>query len=53
VNQQKEKSMALLPWNQGFSVSIKKFDDQHKQLVNLINQLHGAMKVGKGREELN
>jgi len=44
--------MSLIAWNQGFSVNIKRYDDQHKELVGLINQLHEAMKVGKGREAL-
>jgi len=44
--------MSLIAWNQAFCVKIKKFDDQHKELVRFINQLHDAMKVGKGREVL-
>ena len=40
--------MALMEWNPTFSVNVKKFDDQHKKLVDLLNQLHDAMKVGQG-----
>ncbi|KAF0219430.1 MAG: hemerythrin family [Geobacteraceae bacterium] len=40
--------MALLTWNDGYSVKVKQFDDQHKKLIDLVNQLHDAMKVGKG-----
>ena len=40
--------MALMEWNPTFSVKVKKFDDQHKKLVELINQLFDAMKAGQG-----
>ena len=40
--------MALMEWSPGFSVKVKKFDDQHKKLVDLVNQLHDAMKAGEG-----
>jgi hemerythrin len=44
--------VALISWSNSLSVNIKKFDDQHMKLVNMVNQLHEAMKVGKGREML-
>jgi hemerythrin len=44
--------MALLTWNDGYSVKVKQFDDQHKKLIDMVNELHDAMKVGKGREVL-
>ena len=44
--------MALIEWNPAFSVKVKKFDDQHKKLIDLINQLHEAMKEGKGNTVL-
>ena len=40
--------MALFEWNSAFSVKVRKFDDQHKKLIDLINQLHDAMKAGEG-----
>ena len=40
--------MALIDWNPAYSVKVKKFDDQHKKLIELINQLHDAMKAGEG-----
>ncbi|HXE96883.1 MAG TPA: bacteriohemerythrin [Dongiaceae bacterium] len=40
--------MALIEWSPAYSVKVKKIDEQHKKLVDLINQLHGAMKSGQG-----
>jgi hemerythrin len=40
--------MALITWSDALSVNIKKIDDQHKCLVELVNKLHDAMKAGKG-----
>lgn len=44
--------MGLIRWEDRYSVKISKFDQQHQQLVGLINQLYEAMKVGKGQIEL-
>jgi hemerythrin len=44
--------MALMEWSPVLSVNVKKFDDQHKKLVDLVNQLHDAMKAGEGNTML-
>ena len=44
--------MALLDWNETYSVGVTKFDDQHKRLFSLINQLNDAMKIGKSKDVL-
>lgn len=44
--------MALMEWSPAFSVKVKKFDDQHKKLVDLVNQLYDAMKAGEGNTML-
>ena len=44
--------MALLNWSDDLSVKVNGIDNQHKMLVNLINDLHNAMKDGKGKEKL-
>ncbi len=40
--------MAIIEWSPALSVKVKKFDEQHKMLVDLVNQLHDAMKAGQG-----
>ena len=44
--------MPLFTWNDSYSVSVQQFDDQHKVLFNLINELHDAMSQGKGRDRI-
>ena len=44
--------MAVMEWSPVLSVKVKKFDDQHKKLVDLLNQLHDAMKAGQGNAML-
>ncbi len=36
-------------WDQSFSVEIKQIDQQHKKLVDLVNQLHKGMKAGNSK----
>jgi hemerythrin len=42
--------MALINWNDSFSVHVKEIDQQHQKLVSMINELHDAMKQGKGKD---
>ena len=42
--------MAFLNWNDSLSVKIKEFDDQHKQLFEILKELFVAMTEGKGNK---
>ncbi len=44
--------MALFEWDDKFSVSIESIDNQHKELVQQINNLHDAMMEGRGQKEV-
>ncbi len=44
--------MALLNWKPEYSVNIREIDDQHKKLVDMINELHEAMVQQKAKEVL-
>jgi len=42
--------MSFMDWSDNLSVNIKELDEQHKKLLALINELHEAMKSGRGKE---
>ena len=45
--------MAFIDWNdKDYSVGVVEINEQHKQLVNLINDLHSAMMERKAKEIL-
>lgn len=42
----------MIEWKEPYSVNIKKLDEQHKTLIQMINTLHDAMRDGKGNATL-
>lgn len=44
--------MPLIVWSKNLSVDVKDVDEQHKKLFAIVNELHDAMTVGKGKEVL-
>jgi hemerythrin len=38
-----------MSWNNGFSVEVESLDKQHQRLFAMLNELHDAMKAGKGK----
>lgn len=44
--------MAYVNWSDELSVNVAEIDEQHKQLVSMINDLHDAMTQGQGTEVL-
>lgn len=42
--------MSLIPWNDSLSVGVQIIDNQHKVLVNTLNDLHAAMMEGKANQ---
>jgi len=41
--------MALFEWKDEYSVSVTRFDGEHKKLFSLLNELNEAMTRGQGR----
>lgn len=44
--------MPFLMWSGNYSVRIQAMDEQHRKLVDLINQLHDGISAGKGQAVL-
>jgi hemerythrin len=44
--------MAFIEWNDSYSVGVNEIDMQHQKLVGMINDLHDAMRMGKGKDVL-
>jgi hemerythrin len=40
--------MAFINWSEEFTTGIKSVDDQHRQLVDLVNKFEDASRRGKG-----
>jgi hemerythrin-like metal-binding protein len=41
--------MPLITWNDTIALDIKSIDAQHQRWIGLINDLHDAMRQGKGK----
>lgn len=44
--------MALIEWNDGMSVGVELIDEQHRNLLAILNELNAAVEEGQGREKL-
>jgi hemerythrin-like metal-binding protein len=42
--------MELFAWTDKLKTGIPKIDEQHKRLIDLINELNEAMRLGKGKQ---
>lgn len=45
-----KKTMSLIKWNDSLVLNIPEIDEQHKQLIDIINELFSAMQQGKANE---
>ncbi len=45
--------MAVLAWKEDYSVKVRRFDDQHRRLIDLVNKLDNALALGKGSAVLS
>jgi hemerythrin-like metal-binding protein len=48
-----DRFRTIIRWNDGMSVRVQQFDDQHKQLVAMIHKLNDAMKRGDGQKVIS
>lgn len=39
-------ALAFIQWRDSYSVGLPEIDTQHKQLIEIINRLHDAMRTG-------
>jgi hemerythrin len=42
-----------MPWNESLSVKVTQFDNEHKKLIGLVDDLLEAMRQGKGKDVLS
>ena len=42
--------MGLIAWDERLSVNIRSIDRQHRRIVRIVNELHGAMKDRRGKD---
>ncbi len=44
--------MAFMEWKNNYSVHVEELDRQHQRLIQIINSLHDAMKIGAPKPAL-
>ena len=44
--------MALMNWDEKYAVGISEIDQQHKRLIQMINDLHEALVAKRGQQAL-
>jgi|SRR3954463_6525111 hemerythrin len=42
----------MVPWTDDYSVKVPEFDQHHRQLFRLVDDLHQAMKAGQGKQSM-
>lgn len=42
----------LINWSRSYSVGVKQMDDEHKRLIDIINNLYAAMRGGRSRDAI-
>ncbi|MDH5721291.1 MAG: bacteriohemerythrin [Spirochaetia bacterium] len=42
--------MSLIKWSDDLSINVQEIDNQHMQIVNMINSLYDAMSQGKSQQ---
>ena len=47
---QEREAGTLIQWSDSLSVGVERFDNQHRKLIALINELYAALRAGKGTE---
>jgi hemerythrin-like metal-binding protein len=45
--------MALIEWQENFAIGIASVDYEHRQLIELINSLHGSLSANAAKEDIN
>ena len=45
--------MAIMIWNESYSVGVRELDEQHKSLIRMINEMHYAMNKDRGQEAIS
>ena len=45
-------NVALIQWNDRFNVGVRSLDLQHRQLIDVLNELHAALSQGRGKDVL-
>lgn len=45
--------MALIEWQENFAIGIESVDYEHRQLIGLINSLHGGLTANAAKEDIS